>query len=243
MARRSPVHHRRDVPRFDHRLREAVARHLEHSAAELLGGGDVVGEDGLQHGEERPEARHRDPDPAGARGNAVQRDDGRGAEHVGGAEPHPQHGVLGLALHARPHHAAALGAVRARPRHEGEGQPRVQPQQRACDRDRQVVRQPRVLRLRQAGRRDAEAEQAGIEPHQLPFHRGQVGHVGHHDVAQLFVVLARGAAAHRGHALHAVVQQALAQRPLPHHPRGSEQHDIHGFLDDRSRTGRGSAGH
>src|ERR1019366_2927825 len=71
-----------DIFAFQHRLWKTVARHPDHGAADLLGGGHVF----RRHPVEQRQQRHRrDIDglnPAGLRPDAVQRLDGRGSKHI-----------------------------------------------------------------------------------------------------------------------------------------------------------------
>jgi hypothetical protein len=49
-----------------------------------------------------------------------------------------------------------------------------------------------------------------------------------HDLAQLGMALAGGAAADGEDRFHSGVEQALAERALPDHPRAPEEDDLHG---------------
>ena len=101
-------------------------------------------------------------DPAGLGTHAVQRLNTGRTEHVGGLERQLQQIVLGLALDARPHHAALLGRIRAAAGDIGEHHAGVETRQRFRRRHGDVVGQVPVASPHHAERGDAKAEEAGV---------------------------------------------------------------------------------
>jgi hypothetical protein len=92
-----------------------------------------------------------------------------------------------------------------------------------------------VVRLAHSRRGHAETVEAGVVPGELVLDRGEVQEVAVYDLAELVVAPARGSSTDGKDLLHLVVEQALAQGPLPHHAGGPEEDDPHGDTLDEKR--------
>src|SRR5580698_10338606 len=114
-----------DVFRFKDGSRVAVFGDMEHSAADLFCGGDILRE---YEFEERKDGIEKGVDglvEASLRSDAVQRLDEARTEHVSGAEREFEDVVFGLAFDTGPHAEAAFGRVGAGSRDVEEGHLRV----------------------------------------------------------------------------------------------------------------------
>jgi hypothetical protein len=98
-----------DIRALQNRFRIAIARHLDHGAAELFAGRHVVRRGSHHPGQQRRGDSVDCVDPGGLRPDAVQRLDAGRPEHVRRLERQLQEIVLGLALDPRPSQRALLG--------------------------------------------------------------------------------------------------------------------------------------
>ena len=157
----------------------------------------------------------------------MQRLDAGWPKHVGGLERQLEQVVLGLALDPRPHQLAVLGRIGTAPADVGEHHVWVQPCQRACRGQGDVVGQATIALLAHAERGNAEAEESRVVARQLRLQRRKVEEILVQDLAKLGVALSGGAAPDCEHTIHARVEQAFAQHALPDHAGGAEQDDLH----------------
>jgi len=90
-----------------------------------------------------------------------------------------------------------------------------------------VVGQMPVARLVHAERRDAEAEEAGVEAGEFGFDRRIIQEIAVDDFAQFGMPLSGRAAPDREHAFDPGIEQAFAEHALPDHAGGAKQDDSH----------------
>jgi hypothetical protein len=124
---------------------------LKHGAADLLGGGDIFGECGLEDGQHWGEHGVEGLVEAGLGADAVQRLDKSGAKHIGGAEGEFEDVVFGPAFDPSPHDAAAFGRVGAGAGDVDEGHLRIEFREGGGGGEGEVVGEVGVLCLVHSG--------------------------------------------------------------------------------------------
>ena len=141
---------------------------------------------GKETAEQRHHRRHRDVHgvvEARPRLDAVERANQSRAEDVG-AKRKLEERVLRPAADARPHRAR-FARRRPRRRDEHEGHRRIDARECRRHRQREIVRDARVLLFRHSDGRHAQTEEARVESLKLGLDPGQVVQVGPDEIAEL----------------------------------------------------------